>query len=83
MSDGFKVRHQDHRGFSDGANHVPDQRFNRSIALWGAIGRGVPVGAQNIRPNTGCSAFRVMSSASCSLRDLEFASVVMLRVCCC
>lgn len=50
-----------------------------ALALWGAIRRGVTVGAQNMSPNTGYSAFRVMSSAPCSLRNLEFASVVMLR----
>ncbi|KGO39440.1 hypothetical protein PEX1_005400 [Penicillium expansum] len=50
-----------------------------ALALWGAIQRGVTVGAQDMSPNTGCSGFRVMSSASCSLRDLEFASVVILR----
>lgn len=50
-----------------------------ALALWGAVRRGVNVGAQNMSPNTGCSAFRVMSSAPCNLRYLEFASVVMLR----
>jgi hypothetical protein len=50
-----------------------------ALALWGGIHRRVNVGAQNMSPNTGCSAFRVMSNAPCNLRYLEFASVVMLR----
>ncbi|KGO75039.1 hypothetical protein PITC_047220 [Penicillium italicum] len=50
-----------------------------ALALWDAVRRGVTVGAQDMSSNTGCSAFRVMSSAPCRLRDLELASVVILR----
>lgn len=50
-----------------------------ALTLWGAIRRGVDVGAQNMSPNTGCNAFRVMSSAPCDVQYFEFASVVMLR----
>ncbi|EKV09104.1 hypothetical protein PDIG_56590 [Penicillium digitatum PHI26] len=50
-----------------------------ALALLGTIHRGVTVGARDLSPNTGCSTFRVMSSAPCSLRDLELASVVILR----
>lgn len=49
------------------------------LGLWGATQGGVTVGSQKMSPDTGCGAFRVMSSAPCSLRDLEDASVVMLR----
>ncbi|KAJ5774713.1 hypothetical protein N7457_009609 [Penicillium paradoxum] len=49
------------------------------LDLWGATQGGVVVGAQDMSPDTGYGSFRVMSSAPCSLRDLEVALVVMLR----
>ncbi|KAJ6191231.1 hypothetical protein N7519_001252 [Penicillium mononematosum] len=68
------------RGLSDGANYVPDPRFRRSTGPMRCHPMRATVGAQDMSHNTGCSAFRVMSSVPYSLRALELAAVVMLRV---
>ena len=65
---------------SDRVNYVPDPRFRRSTGPMRCHPERVTVGAQDVSPNTGFSAFRVMSSVPYSLRALELATIVMLRV---